>query len=161
MSDGLPPIRPVPHLERLLAPGEEILYTGKLHPFHGWPWLLAAVIVILLGLRMPLLLPVGLVLMMIYALAFHNFQVAVTTRRLLYRYGRFGVNTEGFLANKIEDWQVHQTFLQTILHAGTLRIQIEDNRNLRPIYIPWLWHPMTFVEALETLQLPVEPAPNG
>lgn len=150
---SLPPLQPVPHLERLLAPTEELIYTAKLHPLHGWPWLLGALVLACLGWWWkPLWLGAG-VLFIIYTLALRNFEGAITTHRLLLRHGRFGVQTEGVLGEKIAEWQVSQTLLQRPLRAGTVQLVLKEGNALRPLKLSWLWHPFTFIEALETLQM--------
>jgi Bacterial PH domain len=151
---ALPPLSATPHVSRLLAPDEVIIYTAKLHPLHGWPWLLGAGLVGLLGLRVVAILVVpAFVLGGIYLLAFRHFEMAVTTRRLLLRWGRFGTQLEGILPEKLEDWRVQQSVWQSMLHAGTLTLRVKEGRELRVIALPWVWHPLTLVEALETLQL--------
>ena len=152
-NNGLPPLQPTPNLSRLLAPEEEIIYTAKLHPFYGFWWLGLGLLAAGLGLWLKPLWLVALVLGFIYLLPFRNFEMAVTTRRLLVRQGRFGITLEGILGEKIVEWHIRQHLLQTWLHAGTVTIRVEENKTLRTIALPWLWHPMTFIEALETLQL--------
>lgn len=154
MANGLPPLAPVPHLARLLAPDEVMLYTAKLHPLHGWPWLLSAVGLGLFGWWFKPLWLVAAGLLAIYSFALRNFECAVTTRRLLLRQGRFGVSTEGILGDKVAEWHVDQLLLQRPLRAGTVRLILKEGNVLRPLTLQWLWHPFTFIEALETLQLP-------
>jgi hypothetical protein len=154
MANGLPPLAPVPHLVRLLAPDEVIIYTAKLHPLHGWPWLLAALLVAVAGWWLKPLWLVSLVLVGIYGLALQNFECAVTTRRLLLRQGRFGVSTEGILGEKIAEWHVTQRLVQQPLRAGMVLLMLKEGNALRPLTLLWLWHPFSFIEALETLQMP-------
>ena len=158
---SLPPLASVPHLERLLAPNEEIIYTAKLHPLHGWPWLLAAVLFGGAGWWWQPLWLSAIVLLFIYSLALRNFAGAVTTHRLLLRYGRFGVQTEGILGEKLAEWRVAQSLLQRLLHAGTVQLVVKESNTLRPLTLLWLWHPLTFIEALETLQMPMSPKPKS
>ncbi len=144
----------MPHLRRLLVPEEEAIYTMKLHPLHGWPWLVGAVLVAIVGWWWKPLWVLATGLFVLYTLALQNFEGVVTTHRLLLRYGRFGVSTEGILGEKLASWQVEQTLLQRVLHAGSLRLIVKEGGTLRPLVIRWLWHPFTFIEALETLQMP-------
>lgn len=149
----LPVLQPVPHLERLLAPDEVIIYTPKLHPLYGWPWLLGGLAVAIVGWWFK---PLGLVaagLWVVYWSPHNNFEAAVTTRRLLLRQGRMAVETEGILGNNIIEWHVTQTFWQQLLRAGSLRLVLKDREAHRPLVLPWVFHPFTIVEALETLQL--------
>jgi hypothetical protein len=154
---SLPPLAPVPHLGRLLAPDEEIIYTAKLHPLHDWPWLLGATFFGLLGWWWKPLWLMAIGLLFIYSLALRNFEGAVTTRRLLLRGGRFAIQTEGILGEKLTEWRVEQTLLQRLFRAGTVYLVLKEGNTLRPLTLRWLWHPFTFIEALETLQMPVKP----
>lgn len=154
MANGLPPLAPVPHLARLLAPDEVIIYTAKLHPCYGWPWSLSAVALSLVGWWFKPLWLVALVLLLVYSMALRNFEGAVTTRRLLIRQGRFGVSTEGILGEKIAEWSVTQTPLQQLLRAGNVQLVLKEGNVLRNLTFNWLWHPFSFIEALETLQMP-------
>ncbi|MCA3243928.1 MAG: PH domain-containing protein [Alphaproteobacteria bacterium] len=153
-ANGLPPLAPVPHLVRLLAPDEAVIYTAKLHPLHGWPWLLAVLLLAVAGWWLKPLWLASAALLVLYGLAFQNFEAAVTTRRLLLRQGRFGVSTEGILGEKIAEWQVIQRLVQRPLRAGTVRLVLKEGNTLRPLTLLWLWHPFSFIEALETLQMP-------
>jgi hypothetical protein len=154
MPHELPPLAPTPHLARLLAPDEVIIYTAKLHPLHGWPWLLAAICLALVGWWVKPLWLVAGVLGWVYALALRNFEGAVTTRRLLLRHGRLAISIEGILGEKIAEWRVQQTLLQRLLHAGQIHLVLKEGNTLRPLNLVWLWHPLSFIEALETLQMP-------
>jgi uncharacterized membrane protein YdbT with pleckstrin-like domain len=150
---SLPPLQPVPHLARLLTPTEEIIYTAKLHPLHGWPWLIGVLLLACVGWWWKPLWLGAAVVFVLYAQALRNFEGAITTHRLLLRYGRFGVQTEGILADEITAWRVSQTLLQRPLRAGTVQLRLKEGNVLRPLTLSWLWHPFTFIEALETLQM--------
>lgn len=154
-NDGLPPLQATPNLDRLLVPGEEVIYTARLHPLYGFPWLLGGLALFAAGWLWSWFWLLAIIPLVIYYLPFYHFELAVTTQRLLLRQGRFGVMTEGTLAEKLEDWHVNQHLFQALLHAGTMTLRIEENRSLRLLTIPWLRNPMSFIEALETLQMPL------
>ncbi len=153
MPDGLPPLAHVPHLERLLAPDEVIIYTAKLHPLYGFGWLLAGLLALYGGIWLKPLWLFAVLLFGIYAIPFRNFEMAITTRRLLLRHGFMRLNMEGIMATKLEDWRVQQTLVQSFMHTGHLTLHVQEGKNLREITLPWIWHPITLVEALETLQM--------
>ncbi|NBX85650.1 MAG: hypothetical protein EBQ80_00160, partial [Proteobacteria bacterium] len=152
MRAPLPPLQPVPHLQRLLAPEETIIYTAKLHPLFGWPWLLGGVLLVGLSLWWGIFLGLGLMVLLVYALPFKTNEIAVTTHRLLLRVGLFQLRTEGIGSVQLEEWQLRQNLLQALLHTGCVTIKVKEGRDLRTVVLNKLWHPMTFVEALETLQ---------
>lgn len=149
----LPPLQPMPNLERLLAPGEEIIYTVRLHPLHGFKWAFSALVFLTLAYWWIWFLPLGLILTFIYFMPFRTNEIAVTTQRLLIRKGRFRLRLEGVMAKSVEDWRLIQSVAESLLHCGDVEVTVIENRDLRRIWLPTLWHPMTFIEALETLQL--------
>lgn len=161
MAGPLPPLQPIPNLRRLLAPDETVIYTAKLHPLHGWPWLLAGLGLIVLSLWWQVLLGVGLLVLLVYAMPFKTNEIAVTTHRLLVRVGVFKLRMEGITGVQLEEWALEQNLLQTLLHTGKVVVKVKEGRDLRDIVLKKIWHPMTFVEALETLQPALRQKANG
>jgi hypothetical protein len=157
---ALPPLQPLPHLARLLAPDETLIYTAKLHPLYGWPWLLAALVAGLpafLGLSFGLWsIPPAVMLFIIYLLPFKHFELAVTSKRLLLRYGRFGTVLNDIPPEHINHWRLQQGLFSDLLHYGHLTIYLVAGRELRVLPLKFLWHPLTLLEALETLTLPAD-----
>lgn len=149
----LPPLQPVPHVARLLAPQEQIIYTAKLHFLHGWPWLLASISFLALAFFIWWgMVFFALPLLIIYSIPFRTNEIAVTTHRLLLRIGRFKLTIEGVTSDRMEEWFVGQTAIQNILRSGDIIIGVKEGKDLRKIYLHQLAHPMSFIEALETLQ---------
>lgn len=156
----LPPLSPTPHLSRLLIPGETILYAPKLHPLYGWPTLLLILALFTATLLLasqygPIwllgLVPAGL-LTFIHSLPFQHFEMAITTHRLLLRYGRFSITLNDIPPEHIDHIQLNQTPLSSLLHAGHLTLNLRKGNTLVPLTFPWLWHPFTTLEALQALQ---------
>lgn len=149
-----PPLQRTPTLSRLLGPNEVIVYTAKLHPLHGWPWLLAALIsytlayAVWFGFTIP-----AVPFTMIYILPFFTNEIAVTTHRLLLRHGRFHLHLDSIDANHLDHYQMHQNPLQAILHMGHIILNLIAGKEkvLHQIHLNHLWHPITFLEALTTL----------
>lgn len=153
-----PPLQAVPNLERLLLPDEGIIYTAKLHPFYGWPFLLAAIVLAVLGWWVKPLWFLALIAAWVYHLPFQNFEMAVTTQRILVRQGRFKIGLAAYHGNQLKEWVVHQTLLQSVLHMGSVLLKLTDmaspekNRTTMVLELNGIWHPLTLIEALETLQ---------
>ena len=154
----IPPLQATPNLERLLVPNEEIIYTAKLHPLYGWSILLAALVLAILGWWMKPLWFVALIAAWVYHLPFQNFEMAVTTQRILIRQGRFKIGMAAYQGADLREWVVHQTLLQSVLHMGSVLLKLTDpaspekNRTTHVLELNGIWHPLTLIEALETLQ---------
>lgn len=149
-----PPLQRTPNLSRLFGPGEVVVYTAKLHPLHGWPYGLAALIAGWAAwmLWWPLALP-ALLLAIVYFLPFIHWECAVTTNRLLVRHGRFKIALDAIDPDKLDHCQLHQNTFTSLLHCGTVILNLNAGREhvLHKLALPFLWHPMSFLEALTTL----------
>jgi uncharacterized membrane protein YdbT with pleckstrin-like domain len=171
---SLPPLSPTPHLSRLLGPNEAIIYTGKLHPFHGLSWLLAGVGLAGLAWGCWALWPHGLVGFVLsglsllaalaclgaYLLPFRNTEIAVTTHRLLLRHGRFHIHTDEIDATHIDHYQLHQTPFSALFHYGTFILNLQAGKFIYVLTLREIWHPMTLLEALTTLNPLFHQAPK-
>lgn len=154
---ALPPLSATPHLTRLLAPGEMLVYTARLHPLYGWPWLLAAAVAALpavlgWGWGVYAIVP-ATVLFIIYLLPFRNWECAVTNKRLLLRFGLFSLTFNDIPPGHINHLQLKHTVLLDKLHAGHLTLHLQAGNQIHPLTLKYLWHPFTFLQALETLTL--------
>ena len=149
-----PPLQRTPTLTRLLGPGEVIVYTAKLHPLHGWPWLLGAILCALAAwyITVWLALP-ALILLLVYWLPFYTWEAAVTTHRLLLRHGRFKLALDTIDPPHLNHYQLHQNPILHTLHCGHIILNLEAGREhvLHKIHLPYIWHPMSLLEALTTL----------
>lgn len=153
MPEDMPPLYPTPNLSRLLGPEERIIHTAKLHPFHGFPWLLAAFACVALAYAVwPWFALAALVPAVIYWLPFHNHEVAVTTHRVLVRHGRFSVHTDAIEPEHLDHYQFHQHTIPGLFHCGNIVLNLQAGRHhMRELPLPHMWHPMTFLEAVTTL----------
>jgi hypothetical protein len=149
---ALPPTQRVPTLRRLLVPGEAIIYTAKFYPLRGWPWLLGGGLLLLASEWWPLLLAPSIALIIWWIMPFRTNQVAVTSQRLLLRLGTARLQLEAIDGKRISSWVVTQSVLEAAAHCGTVTITVDEDGSKRLIQLTWLWHPLTFVEALETLE---------
>lgn len=149
---SLPPLQRVPTLERLLVPGEAIIYTGKLHPFYGWPFALLALLCGTGAYWLPWLMLGVLAFGTLYLVPLRKNEIAVTSQRLLLRTGRFKLVTETLTGEQLLNWRIAQSAVDNIFHTGTVMLSVKDPDGTRPVVLTQLWHPVSFIEALETLQ---------
>lgn len=148
----LPPLQPVPTLERLLAPGEVILYTAKLHPLYGAPLALLALACALAAWWQPVAALGSLFFLTLYLVPLRKNEIAVTSKRLLLRIGRFKLLTETVSGDQLINWRVAQSAVDNLLHVGTVQLTFSELGQTRQLVLTHLWHPVSFIEALETLQ---------
>lgn len=149
---SLPPLAPIPNLRRLLTPEETLLYTVKFHPLRGWPLLLGALACLAASYIFPLaILPCALLFLFWY-IPLHSNEVAVTNNRLLVRIGRFKLFMEAFDDSNLLRWKVEQNALDVFLHTGRVVLRIRESAAVREVVLPWVWHPMTLLEALQAMQ---------
>lgn len=154
---ALPPLAPVPNLRRLLTPEEKLLYTVKFHPLRGWRFLAGALVCLGFSYLFPPALLGCVVLAALWYIPHVSNEVAVTDKRLLMRIGLFQLLVETMEDQDIRSWKLEQNPLDVFLHTGRVRINVLDNAHRREIVMNWIWHPMTFLEALEALQDDVRP----
>lgn len=143
--------RHAPNLMRLLAPGESLLYTARLHPLYGWWFGVLAALCLGLSYIWPWTLLGTVVFSVLYLVPFYKNEIAVTTHRLLLRVGRFQLVTEDFTSEQILNWHIHQTIVDNILNAGTVLIDVREGTTVRRVVLARVRSPLTFVQALETL----------
>lgn len=153
MMKVMPHSHSAPTLGRLLAPEERIIYTSRLHPFHGIGWLLAAVATAALAVWVwPWFGLAAFAFLGAYALPFFNHEVAVTTHRLLIRHGRFSVHVDSIDPGHLDHYQFHQHTIGSLFHYGHIVLNLQAGRHhMRELPLPHVWHPMTFLEAVTTL----------
>lgn len=150
---ALPPLAPVPNLRRLLTPEEILLYTVKFHPLKGWPYLLGCLASLGFSYMFPLFLLPCLAFFVLWRLPFMTNEIAVTDDRLLLRTGLFKVMLEAVPDEALLNWKLEQNALEVALHTGRVYLRIRgESGPLREVVLDWVWHPMTFLEALQALQ---------
>jgi hypothetical protein len=145
------PVRLPIHLSRLLLPGEKALYSVLWYPLRDWPWLLAGIILLVLSLRAVFFLVLALAVLFRWNLPRLTNVVVVTNRRLLLRLGDFKMRTEAFDASQIDGWRVRQNLPMVLLHVGTVELDVRHGNGVTTLVLPWVWHPLSLVEALEQL----------
>jgi len=76
----------------------------------------------------------------------------VTNTRLLMRTGRFSLHMEAFDDASVLRWRLEQNALDVLLHTGRVLLLVREQTSVRTVTLPWVWHPMTFLEALQAMQ---------
>jgi len=101
------------YVEAALVSGERVVHSGKLSLWSVWHLLL-------FGL---LLLPafgLGLILWAVAYIRLKSTEIAVTTKRLIVKYGFIRRTTIEIALNRVESIQVDQSILGRMLDFGTL-----------------------------------------
>ncbi len=103
------------YIEGALVPGEEILYSGHVSAWSLVGW-------ILLGL---LLLPVwglGIVFLIVAYVKFKTTELAITSKRVIAKFGFISRHTVELSLSKIESIQVSQGVIGRICNYGSLLV---------------------------------------
>lgn len=152
MGEGLPPLRNTPHLDRLLWPGEEVIYTPGVHLLEGWPWLLGTLFFFVL-LKLTPWFAVGVAVCgIVWVVPFMTNELAVTTHRFLYRIGRDRLTVGDVEPYKLVGMELDQNPLTNLLNTGKVRINVRSGNAVEGVVLPYVRHPYTLMEALETLE---------
>lgn len=141
-----------PNLERLLTPGEKLLYTAKFHPFRGWQALVPALACFGASYYYPLAILPFLLLVGLWYLPLYTNEVAVTNNRLLLRTGWLKLMLEAVEDESLIRWNLEQNAVGSLFDAGTIRIRVREVASTREVLLKWVWHPVTLLEALQAMQ---------
>jgi hypothetical protein len=149
-----PSLQSVPQLERLLAPEEFLIYTARFSVFRGWKWLFAGTVLwcaAAVWQSWGLVLP-GAVFLGIWVTPFITNELAISNKRLMLRVGDFYLRTEAIPSERLESWSIRQNLISSFFHSGTVIIHVKEGMEMRKLIFRWLKNPITFTQALETLQ---------
>ena len=102
------------YVENNLVPGESIVFETKLH----WITIVSAVIVSIFIASFTQ--GAGLLLMIVPLIKYFTNEVAVTTKRVIIKYGWLGNNTLELNFSKVESVSVNQGIIGKILGYGTI-----------------------------------------
>ncbi len=144
---------PVPDLMPLLAPGEEIIYSPRLHWINGWPFFAGSLLFIALTFyTFNFWFLVGVaVFEVLYNIPLRTNQIAITNYRLLLRVGRWKLRLNDIASDHLNHYQFTQTPFTNMLGTGELVLHLNKGKDLVPVTLPYLQKPMVFLEALGTL----------
>lgn len=143
-----------PRLQRLLTPEEKLLYTVRFHPLRGWWVLLPGLACMAAAWWWPPALLPGLLLLGLWYLPLYTNEVAVTDDRLLMRTGWLNLRLIPLQDETILRWEMTQTALGSLLDYGTVQIIVRERElaGTRVFTLPWVWGPVTFLEAMQAMQ---------
>jgi uncharacterized membrane protein YdbT with pleckstrin-like domain len=114
------------------------------HPLHYW-------IVALLGL----LFLIGVLWILVSYLRWIRTVYAVTTRRVIVQSGIFGRNFDEIPVEQVRAIDVHQTFLQRILHYGVLKASSEGGTPIGNEDWQGIPNPFKFQKTIENATIQV------
>lgn len=137
------------YIKDALIPGETIVYEGHISLWHLAP-------LILLGAALLLVYGIGLVFWVIAFIRYKTTELAVTTKRVVAKFGFISRSTVEININKVESIQVHQDILGRIFDYGSLVIA---GAGTPQAPIPGISKPMEFRRAfMEAQDHAAEPA---
>lgn len=125
-----------------LIPGEKVLYEGHISLWHLVP-------LILLGTALLVVFGIGLIFWVIAFIRYKTTELAITSKRVVAKFGFIGRNTVEISINKVESIQVHQDMLGRIFNYGSLIIA---GGGTPQEAIPGISHPMEFRRAVMEAQ---------
>lgn len=141
-----------PNLCRLLTPEETLLYAVRFHPLRGWWLLLGALACFGASYLWPIAFAPFLLLIGLWYIPLHTNEVAVTNNRLLMRTGWLKLLLEAVEDDSLVRWKMEQNAMGSLLDTGQVRIIVREVASTREIVLNWVWHPVTFLEALQAMQ---------
>ena len=103
------------YIEDALIQGENIVYEGHISLWHLAP-------LILIGAALLVVFGLGLVFWLIAYIRYKTTELAITSKRVVAKFGFISRNTVEININKVESIQVHQDILGRIFNYGSLVI---------------------------------------
>lgn len=143
------------YVQSVLVPDETVIVQARTHWFiylAAWFWLaVAAVFVLLLPLPWSvlgyLLLACGLFLFIKAWLYVHSTELAVTTRRVIAKFGLIRRETVELRHSKVESLHVNQTIIGRLFNYGSIVVTGSGGTNAP---IPYIADPLRFRSAALT-----------
>jgi uncharacterized membrane protein YdbT with pleckstrin-like domain len=103
------------YVEDALIQGERVVYVGHISLWSTWGY-------IALGIILLPLFGIGLIFLIIAYIKYRTTELAITTRRVIAKFGFISRRTVEININKVESIQVDQSVTGRILDYGTLVI---------------------------------------
>lgn len=103
------------YIEDALIPGESVVYEGHISLWHLAPLLV-------LGAALLLVFGIGLIFWLIAYIRYKTTELAITSKRVVAKFGFISRNTVEINISKVESIQVHQDILGRIFNYGSLVI---------------------------------------
>jgi uncharacterized membrane protein YdbT with pleckstrin-like domain len=135
------------YVEAALIRDERIVHVGHISLWSLWGYILPGILLLpLFGL--------GLVLLLVAYVKYRTTELAITTRRVIAKFGFISRRTVELNIQKVESIQVEQSMMGRILDYGTLIISGGGNPQAP---IPGISHPIAFRKAF----IEAQDAPRG
>lgn len=152
--------QPTEHIAQLLLDGEQVVRIATIHPAIYWKGGVLGVIAILCMILFPgamnlwlFLLFVAGVLLIFAALTKHFLMLALTNKRVLFRYGIIKMDVVQIHHRKIESVELGWTILGQILGYASVMI---TGTGSRVSVIPYIANAPQFRSELESIVLEIE-----
>ncbi len=139
------------YVEGALIKDERIVHLGRISLWSLWGWLLAGIV----------LLPafgLGLIFLAVAYVKYKTTELAITTRRVIAKFGFVSRRTVELNIHKVESVQVDQSVMGRLLNYGTLVIAGAGEPQAP---IPGISDPIAFrrafIEAQDGARAPLQP----
>lgn len=139
------------YVEGALIKDERIVHLGRISLWSLWGWLLLGIV----------LLPafgLGLVFLIVAYVKYKTTELAITTRRVIAKFGFVSRRTVELNIHKVESVQVDQSVMGRLLNYGTLVIAGAGEPQAP---IPGISNPIAFrrafIEAQDGARVPLQP----
>jgi hypothetical protein len=152
--------QPAEHIRQLLLEGEQVVRIAKIHPAIYWKGGVLGAIAILCMILFPaamnlwmFLLFVAGVLLIYASLTKHFLMLAVTNKRVLFRYGIIKMDVVQIHHRKIESVELGWTILGQMLGYASVMI---TGTGSRVSIIPYIANAPQFRKDLESIVMEIE-----
>ncbi|HEY1328760.1 MAG TPA: PH domain-containing protein [Casimicrobiaceae bacterium] len=142
------------YVETIVGPGEEVLYVGKVSLWAIASSLVGGVLLILIGLVLAVAHPLGalvcllgLIVIAVGLIRRASTELAVTTRRVIAKFGFISRSTVEINLAKIESVRVEQSVTGRIFDYGSI-IVTGTGSTMDPI--PFIADPIRFRQAIQS-----------
>lgn len=152
--------QPQEHIKQLLVEGEHVVRVAQIHPAIYWKGAVLGLVAIICMILFPaamnlwlFLLFVAGVLLVFAALTKHFLMLALTNKRVLFRYGIIKMDVVQIHHRKIESVELGWTILGQILGYASVMI---TGTGSRVSIIPYIANAPQFRKELESIVLEIE-----
>lgn len=141
------------YVETIVGPGEHVVYSGKVSLFSILSSLLGGVLLIALGIGLALINALGalvavagLIVIAVALIKRASTELAVTTRRVIAKFGFIRRSTVELNLAKVESIRVEQSVLGRIFNYGSI-VVTGTGSTMDPI--PFISNPIGFRQAVQ------------
>lgn len=142
------------YVETIVGPGEDVVYVGKVSLWSIASSLIGGVLLILIGIGLAIAHPLGAIVSLLGVIVIAvamirraSTELAVTTRRVIAKFGFISRSTVELNLAKIESVRVEQTVTGRIFNYGSI-IVTGTGSTMDPI--PFIADPIRFRQAIQS-----------